>query len=153
MKLIDRLYIFILLRSGKFSGIPSVCVSPIYDLTSWILTTVTRDKYQSLVTVIVVRWLFPRSHGIEKFVISFTEDRYPLLCFCNTIMAMLDSCSCYPPSNHLHAMHVLLIWKKRYKSHFLSIHSPAYKTSSFMIDSNRFVTWHSKNGIRASFCK
>ena len=121
----------------------------IKDCNTW-QVSVTRDGYR-------VRWLFPRSHGIEKFVIWFTENRYPLLCFCNTInllgdMAMLDSCSCYPPSNHLHAMHILF-WKNRYKSHFLSIHSPAYKTSSCMIDSNSLVTWHSKNGNRASFCK
>ena len=98
----------------------------IKDCDTW-QVSVTRYGYR-------VRWLFPRSHGIEKFVIWFTEDRYPLLCFCNTInlygdMAMLDSCSCYPPSNHLHAMHVLLFWKNRYKSNFLSIHSPTYKTS------------------------
>ena len=40
-----------------------------------------------------VRWLYSRLHGIEKFVIWFTEDI--TICFCNTIklledMAVLD---------------------------------------------------------------
>ena len=106
--------------------LPWLNIMNIKDCDMW-QVSVTRYGYR-------VRWLFPRSYVIEKFVIWFTEDRYPLLCFCNTInlygdMAMLDSCSCYPPSNHLHAMHVLLFWKNRYKSNFLSIHSPTYKTS------------------------
>ena len=39
----------------------------------------------------------------------------------------------YPPSNHLHEMQVLLFFKNIYPSHFLSIHSPAFKMQSCMI--------------------
>ena len=130
--LIDCIYLYCSVHENFL--VFHLCVFLQCDLTSWLYTTVTHDKYQSLVTVIVFDGCFHARIEIEKFVIWFTEDRYPLLFFSNSInvygdMAMLDSCSCYPPSNHLHAMHVLLFWKNRYKSHFLSIHSPTYKTS------------------------
>ena len=60
------------------------------------------------------------------------------------------SCSCYFPSNHLLEIHVLLFCKHRYKSRFLSIHSPAYmyKKYSSMIYSNRLLTLHLKMATR-----
>ena len=56
-----------------------LCVFLPCDVTSWILTTacntwqLSTTRYDNR-----VRWLFPRSHGIEKFVIWFTED---IICF------------------------------------------------------------------------
>ena len=63
----------------------------------------------------------------------------------------MQSCSCYPPLNHLNEGQVLLFCKIRYQSHFLSIHSPAYKTQSCMIYSNRLVTFHLKMATRLVF--
>ena len=55
------------------TGIPSVCVSPMWpnimninDCNTWQLSA---TRYG-----IRVRWLFPCLHGIEKVVIWFTED-------------------------------------------------------------------------------
>ena len=63
----------------------------------------------------------------------------------------MQSCSFYPSSNNLHEMQALLFCKIRYQSHFLSIHSPASKTQSCMIYSNRLVTLHLTMATRLVF--
>ena len=125
------------------TGIPSVCVSPMWpkimninDCNRWQLSA---TRYGNR-----VRWLFPCLHGIEKVVIWFTEDIIRLAFA--TSLIYLGIWLCKIPvvvtnlSNHLHELQVLLLCKIGCQSHFLSIHSPAYKTYSCMIYSNRLVT-------------
>ena len=134
----------------NYTGNPSVCVSPMWPNT-WILTTVTRDNYWTLVTVIVSDSSFYTCISLKSLWFDLWY-RYHLFCFWNNInlfgdMAMLSlsmlSCMCYMyryiPSNHLHEMQVFLFCKN-----FLSIHSSAYKTWSCMIYSNRLVTSYLK---------
>ena len=76
--------------------------------------TVTSDNYQ-LTVVSMLAW--------NRKVSDMIHGRYHLFCSRNAInllgdVAMLDllmqSCSCFPPSNHLHEMQVLLFYKIRY---------------------------------------
>ena len=114
-----------------------LCVFLPCDLISWILTTVTRDNYQSLVTVIVIS-MVSSTLAWNRKVCDLIHRRHHLFCFCKTInlygdMAMLDLLlqfySCYHRLNYLKEMQVLIFFKIRCYSHFLSIHNPTYKTS------------------------
>ena len=86
----------------NYTGNPSVCVSPMWPNT-WILTTVTRDNYWTLVTVIVCDSSFYTCISLKSLWFDLWY-RYHLFCFWNNInlfgdMAMLSlsmlSCMCY----------------------------------------------------------
>ena len=80
-----------------------------------------------------------------------TLTYYGILDMARQICKCMQSCSCEASSNHLHKIQVLLFCKIGYQSHFLSIYSPAYKTQSCMIYSNRLLTLHLKMATRRAF--